>query len=320
MRQDYYKDKNIFVAGGAGLIGQSITKQLLERGAHVLATQYIKRKITTEHPNLSVIELDLRDIESVNKSMKDMDVLFLCGSKVGGAKAILYSAVDLVFYNLTLQFNLMHLAFKHKLDKVGFISSSYIYPDTGKPNIESEGFVGDPWKPTNYGLGWLVRYLETVCKFLHSSGNTKYAIIRPTSIYGPNGNFDFETCHAIPALIRRFAEKQDPLEIWGNGLDIRCHTYVDDVANGLLEVTDKYSVAEALNICSTEETTIKQVVDTLCKIENVTPIVHFDATKPSMIPYKVSSPKMAKELLGWQHKVSLEEGLTKTIKWYKENR
>ena len=319
MRQDYYKNKVVFVAGGAGLFGQSVTNQLLERGAHVVATQYQKRKITKVHSNLTVVDLNLRDEEKVTGLLKDCDVLFLCAARVGGAKTIINNAVDLVAYNLSLHFDLMRWAHKLKLDRVGFVSSSYVYPDTGKPNLESEGFTGDPWKPINYGLGWIKRYLETVCKFLHTSGTTRYAIIRPCSIYGPYDNFDFETCHAIPALVRKTVERMNPFEVWGNGQDIRCHTYVDDVANGFLEVVDKYAVAEPLNICTSEETTIENVVKTLQDIENFYPQVVFNSNQPSVIPYKVSSPQLAKELIGWSARVTLKDGLRKTIDWYKTN-
>ena len=320
MRQDFYINKNVFVAGGAGLFGQSVTKQLLEHGARVVSTQYKKRKITIQHQNLTLVDLDLRDLIKVSKIMEDMDILFLCGARVGGAKTILNDAVDLVSYNLALHFDLMVLAHKLRLDRVGFVSSSYIYPDTGKPNIESEGFIGDPWKPVNYGLGWYKRYLETVCKFLHTSGTTRYAIIRPCSIYGPYDNFDFDTCHAIPALVRKTAERMDPFEVWGGGQDIRCHTYVDDVANGFLEVVDKYAVAEPLNVCTTEETTIEDVVQVLHELENFHPPVIFNTNKPSVIPYKVSSPRLVKELIGWSAKVSLKDGLKKTLDWYKKNK
>lgn len=320
MKCDYYKNKTVLVAGGSGLFGQSVTTQLLDRGAFVIATQYKSRKIITQHQNLTVINLDLTDLEKVNEILKNVDVLFLCAAKVGGAKSINETADELIAYNLPLHFNLMHLAFKNKIDRVGFISSSYVYPDTGFPNIENEGFIGDPWKPLNYGLGWIKRYLETVCKFFHSYGHTKFAIIRPTSIYGPNDDFDFETCHAIPALIRKVAERMSPFEVWGNGMDVRCHTHVDDVANGLLEVTDRYAVSEALNICSPDAVTIKTVIETLFNIENFYPNVIFNSSKPSTIPYKVSSPKLAKELIGWNSKISLHDGLKQTLDWYIKNK
>lgn len=319
MTQDFYKNKTVFVAGGAGLIGQSSINQLLEKGAFVIATQYKKRKITKTHPNLTVVDLDLSDETGVKSFLKDSDILLLCGAKVGGAKSIINKSVESVVYNLPLHFNLMRWAVECNVDRVGFISSSYVYPDTGKPNIEPEGFIGDPWKPLNYGLGWMKRYLETVCKFFHMNSKTRFAIIRPTSIYGPHDNFDFETCHAIPALVRRFSERISPMEVWGNGKDIRCHTYVDDVANGFLEVVDKYAVGEALNICNEEESTITKVVETLSEIENFYPGVKYHLDKPSVIPYKSSSSKLAKELIGWKAKVSLKDGLKKTLDWYKES-
>ncbi len=141
--------------------------------------------------------------------------------------------MDLVCYNLPLQFGILEASARAKVDRVGFISSSYVYPDTSKPNVESEGFQDDPWKPMNYGLGWFKRYLETACKSFHMTTKTDFAIIRPASIYGPYDSYNLETCHAIPALVRKAVEKMNPFEVWGNGQDLRCHTYIDDVMRGL---------------------------------------------------------------------------------------
>lgn len=313
---NFYDKKSVFIAGGAGMAGQSLMRSLLDRGAHVLATEFVNRKIDCVHKNLSVINMDLRDRDATLRAMKEMDVLFIAAAKVGGAKLINNSPLDLISYNLDIQFGLLETAFKARVDRVGFISSSYVYPHTGKPNIESEGFLDDPWKPKNYGLGWIKRYLETVCKFLHMSGTTKFAIIRPASMYGPYDNFDLETCHAVPALVKKMADQTDPMEVWGDGQELRCHTYIDDVVDGLLVVTERYAVADAVNICNKDPVRIIDVVNTLSEITGFKPTINFNTDKPSTIPYKVSCPQRAKEMLGWESKTSLKDGLQKTLNWY----
>lgn len=316
--RDYYYGKNVFIAGGAGMTGQSLIRQLLYRGSYVVATEYHRRKIDIVHKNLKVVHADLRDVDNAVSLAKECDVMFMAAANVGGAKSIVGDPASIVEYNLPLQFGLLNAGMKAKVDRVAFISSSYVYPHTGSPNVESEGFQDDPWKPMNYGLGWIKRYLETVCKFFHMNSSTKYAIVRPASMYGPYDSFDLESCHAVPALIRKFSERMNPLEVWGDGSELRCHTYIDDLVDGLLLVTERYAVGEALNVCYNKPCSIRDVVDCLCEITKFKPKITYNTSKPTTIPYKVSSIARIQELLGWQPKISLTDGLQKTLNWYRE--
>ncbi len=308
------------MAGGAGMIGQSLVKKLLTEGAHVRATQYQSRKITLTHKNLEVVSCDLRNEDEAEPLFKDMEIVFLAAAEVAGAKVIKEDPSRLIMSDLELHAKLIHLAAKMGAARCAFISSSYVYPHTGKSNKEEEGFQGDPWKPTNYGLGWMRRYLETLCKHFQMTSRTDYAVIRPTAIYGPHDKFDLEESHVIPALILKAVNRMNPFEVWGNGEDVRSFTYVDDVTEGLMLVVEKYAVAEAINICTEETHTVKDVIKILFDYLEFHPQVLFSTDKPSLIPYKVSDPSRARELLGWEAKVSLEEGLKRTVDWYIESR
>lgn len=315
----FYKGKNVLIAGGAGMIGQSLTAKLLELGAHVRATQYESRKITAVHKNLEVVRCDLRDAAEAEKVFSDMDMVFLSAAKVGGAKLIKEDPSSLIMYNLDLHSRLIALAAKRKLERCSFVSSSYVYPDTGKPNVEREGFEGNPWMPVNYGLGWIKRYLETLCKHFHMTSQTSYSIVRPTAIYGPHDKFDLENSHVIPALIMKAVSRMDPFEVWGNGEDVRSFTYVSDLADGVLMTTEKYAVAEALNICPREMHTVKDAVRLILECLDFKPRVVFNSSKPSVIPFKVSDPSRAREIIGWEARVSFREGLKRTIEWYQSS-
>ena len=172
--------------------------------------------------------------------------------------------------------------------------------------------------PLNYGLGWLKRYLETLCKHFHMTSKTKYTIVRPTAIYGPHDKFDLERSHVIPALIIKAVQRMDPFEVWGNGEDIRSFTYVDDFVEGLMLALEKHAIAEPLNICIREASSVKDVVRILLDCLDFGPKVVFNTNKPSVIPYKVSDPSLAKELLHWEAKIGLREGLMRTVEWYRE--
>lgn len=315
----FYRGKNVLVAGGAGLVGQSLVRKLLEQGAHVRATQYKSRHLALTHRNLEVVSCDLKNPDEARAVFKSMDIVFLTAGKVGGAKLNREDPSGLILYNLELNTNLLHLASKMGVERCSFISSSFVYPDTGRPHVESEGFQGDPWLPM-YGLGWIMRYLETLSKHFHMTTKTKYAIIRPTAYYGPYDNFNLEECHVIPALIVKAVDRMNPFEVWGDGSQIRCFTYVEDLVEGLMLAMEKHAEADPINICTRETHSVRDVVFTLLELLGFHPRVAFAAHKPSANPYKVSDPAKARELLGWEAKISLREGLKRTLDWFLQER
>lgn len=316
----FYRGKNVLVAGGAGLVGQSLIPKLLEQGAYVRATQYKSRKISFAHKNLEVVSCDLFNTEQSTAVFKDIDIAFLAAAKIRGAKGIKENPSDIILYNLELHARLIALAATSGVERCALISSSYVYPDTGSANVEKEGFEGDPFIPTNYGIGWMLRYLETLCKHFHRASKTRYAIIRPTAYYGPHDNFNLGECHVVPAFIVKAVQKMNPFEVWGKGEEIRSFTYVEDLIDGLLCVTEKYAEAEGINICANESYPVRKVLETVLELTGHHPEIRYDTTKPMMIPYKVSNPAFAKEKLGWEAKHSLREGLKKTIDWYLQHK
>lgn len=314
----FYKGKNVLVLGGAGLTGQSLIPMLLERGAAVRATQY-RNPLSLLHKNLQVATCDLRDPERAPALFKGIDIVFLCAGIVRGAKGIREQASEIMRYNLHLQSKLLYWAWKAKVQRCSFVSSSYVYPHTAKPNVEEEGFQGDPWKPANYGMGWYHRYLETLCRHFHLMGPTQYAVIRPTVLYGPHDHFDLEDGHVVPASIVKAVQRMDPYEIWGDGQEVRCFTYIDDFVEGLLRCVEHHAVAEPINLCTAESFTVERMIGILLNYLDFHPKWVFRADKPTAIPYKVSDPGRARRILGWQAKVGLEEGLRRTVDWYRES-
>ena len=312
----FYEGKNVLVLGGAGLTGQSLIPKLLEQGTYVRATQYQRNRLSIPHKNLEVVACDLRDPERAAAVFKGMDIVFICAGIVRGARGIQEEPSDILMYNLNLQSKLIHLAWKMKVQRCGLISSSYVYPHTGQPNVEEEGLQGDPWKPMNYGMGWTHRYLETLCRHFHMAGPTGYAIIRPTVLFGPHDHFDLKDGHVIPASIVKAVNQMDPYEVWGNGQEVRCFTYIDDFTEGLMCAVEHYAVAEPINICAKETSTVEGMLRMVLGHLDFHPKVVFRSDKPSAIPYKVSDPAKARQLLRWEARVSLKEGLRRTLDWY----
>jgi len=314
----FYKGKNVLVAGGAGLLGQSLIPKLLEQGAHVRATQYKHRRIEIEHKNLEVVSCDLMDMDQARQAFKNMDIVFLSAGKVRGAKETKEDPSSLILHILDLHTKLFSLAAAFGAERCAFISSSFVYPDTGRPSVESEGFDGDTFVKTHYGIGWTFRYLETLCKHFALSTKTRYSIIRPTSYYGPFDNFNLGECHVIPALIVKAAQRMNPFEVWGKGEEVRSFTYVDDVAEGVMLAVEKYAEAQGINICTKNSNRVREAMELILELSDFKPEIRFDSTKPTTISYRVSDPSKAKQVLGWEAKVSLRDGLQKTIQWYME--
>ena len=329
----FYKNKSVLVCGGAGLLGQALIPRLLAEGANVRATvratvtggvSIVSRDIDIlSRPKCDVYRIDFQtaDQDYFDRLLEDIDIVFWCAAKVGGARAIRESPSDLIIYNLNMTSNFMNMA-AGKVDRFAFVSSSYVYPDLDHvANIEEHGFLGDP-PDIHYGLGWIKRYLETMCRHFQLTTETKFAIIRPTNYFGPHDNFDPETSHVVPALVRKAIERQDPFEIWGDGTEQRCFTYVDDVAEGLMHTVEicplsLYGGPAAINICMRKVSTVEDVAHALFEIVGFRPDVKHMLNKPTTIPYKVSDPSKAEQLLGFKCETTLKSGLEKTVSWYK---
>lgn len=310
---------NILIAGGSGLIGQALLGELVDADntiwvttrEHLVDPRYeanidyghIKYTFNCENYNFLNVFKD-----------KKIDILYWCCAEVGGAKSIINNPTELLMYNLHVTSKAFNDFVNLGVKRIVFISSSYMYPDTGYPNKEEEGFLLDPPR-IHYGLGWVKRYLETLCTHFSYISNTKFSIIRPTNIYGEWDNYNLETCHFIPALIRKIAEKQDPLEIWGDGSEVRNFTYVKDLARALRFVAE-YEINTPMNFCPFKSHSVREAVGIILQIADYQPEVIYNKDKPSVIKYKVSDPyKLSK--MGIEVEYSLKEGLENTLMWFR---
>ena len=312
-----YSNKNVLVTGAAGIAGHSMVKRLLDEGSYVRATIYTKRKLNLpEHKNLEIITADLNSYNECLDITKDMDIVFNFAAFIRGAGEQIENQVNLIRNNVVPTINMLDACVKSKVDKVGFIGSSTIYPDSNYPVKEDEAFVGNPHS-AYYGVAWMKRYAEIVCNHFNNITNTKFSIIRTTAMYGPNDNFN-ERGHVIPQLIMKADSGMNPFEIWGDGNQVRDFTYVDDVIDALLLVTEK-SNGETYNVATGIPTTVTQLVETITDIYGYKPEFKYDLSKPTMIQKRVVDVSKIYKDLNWKAKYNLREGLEKTIEWYKEN-
>ena len=312
-----YNNKNVLVTGAAGISGHSMVKRLLDEGSYVRATVYTKRKLNLpKHKNLEIIKADLNSHNECLDITKNMDVVFNFVAFIRGAEGQIENQVDLVRNNVVPTINMLDACVKSKVDKVGFIGSSTMYPDVDYPVKEEEGFVDNP-HPAYFGVAWMKRYAEIVCNYFNNITDTKFSIIRTTAMYGPHDNFN-DRGHVIPQLIMKADSGMNPFEIWGDGKQIRDFTYVDDVIDALLLVTEK-SNGRTYNVATGTPTTVTELVETITDIYGYKPEFKYDLTKPTMIPKRVVDVSKIHEELNWKAKHTLRDGLEKTIEWYKES-
>ena len=215
---------------------------------------------------------------------------------------------------------MLDAARKSSVERYQYISSTCVYPrEASIPTPESEGMLGDP-EPSNLGYGWAKRVGELQAKMHAKEFGMKVSIIRPMNAYGPRDDFDPETSHVIPALIRKIINAKTEVLIWGSGNQTRAFVYVDDVARGMLMTLEKLTTPDPINIGTNEEIKIKDLVSTIVNItERYDLQIKYDTTKPEGQLRKTADTKKAEKLIQYKPKYSLEEGLKHTIDWYRSS-
>jgi GDP-L-fucose synthase len=323
MEQKMINGKNVLVSGAAGLAGHEAVSQLLDRGAFVRATvyndpNYNHRQLAISHKNLEVVYCDLMDYAACQEVVRDIDIVINCLAVICGAKGQTENPLSLIRRNLIPYINLIETSVGAGVEKFGFISSSTVYPDVSHPVREEEAFMDNP-ADCYYGFGWMKRYCEKLCKNFHIHSKTKFGIIRTGSIYGPYDVFDADKSHVIPALILKAVRYDDPFEIWGTGEQRRDFVYVKDVIEGLLVVLEKHAVADPINIATGRSVNINEIVDIMLRNCQYNPEIIHLSTNANMIASRFLDVSKAKDLLGWESSVSVEEGIQRTINWKQEH-
>ncbi len=315
---DFWTDKRTLVTGGDGFVGSHLVERLLRKNANVLVvgrSEFPKR--LNSELTFDYIQADLRELDTCINISKNVDVVFHLASVVGGIGYNISHHADMFRLNSLLNLNMMEASRLNNVDRYQCTSSVCIYPrEAALPTPETEGFVDDP-EPTVYGYGWAKRMAEIQAKLYASDYDMKISIIRPTNIYGPRDNFDPLTSHVIPAFIRKMYESTDTVIIWGSGNQTRSFIYVEDVARAMMEITEKYTVADPVNIGTEEEIKINELAKMILRIFKKNLTLVFDKSRPEGQPRKFADIRKAKRVLKWEPEFSLETGLKKTIEWFK---
>jgi len=317
-----FKDKKVLIAGGAGFIGTNLALRLREQGARLRLT--IRDKpLQAAFPGAEVMQVDLRRPEDCARVMDGVEFVFMCAAHTSGAAAIRSTPLVHITPNVLINTLMLEAAYQAGAQKVCFISSGAAYPDTGaRPVTESEMFDGDP-VDVYFPAGWMKRYAEILCRTYAEkiAKPMPTVVVRPSNVYGPYDKFDFAVSHVTAALLRRVVERHTPLEVWGTGRDVRDLMYVDDFIDGLLAAFATDLPYFAINICDGKGQTVREILDTLLAVDGYRDAdVRFDASRPSTIPIRLMDNSLAREKLGFQTRIPLDEGLRRTIAWYRANK
>lgn len=308
--------KKILVTGATGFIGHNLVKRFLSLNYDVRGTYFTNTQ--RRHEGCEYIQCDLTLEEDCEKSTKDVDVVIMCAANSSGAEVMAKRPLTHLTPNIVMNAQMLQAAYENKVEKFVFISSNTVYPLTNFPVAEND--VTYELYESYHVVGWMKLFSEIMCDMYASKIPEKMAtvVVRPSNLYGPFDKFDPTKSKVIAALTRRFSQRENPMSVWGDGNDVKDFLYIDDFADGLLSLIQTNYVGP-MNICSGKKTTIKDIISSLKIATGTSPKLEFDASKPSMIPYRTMNGSKMTNLTGWTATVPLTDGLTRTLKWYEKN-
>lgn len=311
-----YKGKKILVTGGTGLIGRPLVDMLIESGANVRIASLDDP--SRAHPEAEFIQANLMKYDSCLEVCKGMDYVFnLVGIK-GSPAMTMKKPASFFVPTITFSINMMEAARQSGVERYLFTSSIGVYSP-------AEVFYEDSvWKTfpseNDRFAGWAKRMGELQAEAYKIEYNwDKISIVRPANVYGTYDNFDHNNAMVIPSLIRRALDGENPLVVWGDGSAIRDLIHAKDVARGMMLAMEK-GVNQPLNLGSGVGVSVKQIVDIIVKNMDKKPEVVWDTSKPSGDKKRLMDISRAKELIGFEPKISIEEGIKEVMAWYIKNK
>jgi GDP-L-fucose synthase len=309
----FWQNRRICVTGGRGFLGSFLLKGLTERGARDIFVPRIE-------------EYDLVNPMDIQRMLdiSQPDIIIHLAALAGGIGVNRARPADFFYINLMMGVQLMHEAWKRGVSKFVAIGTVCAYPKfTPVPFKEDNLWNGYP-EETNAPYGLAKKMLLVQAQAYRQQYGFNAIFLLPVNLYGPGDNFNLETSHVIPALVRKCIEAQEcgnkEVMLWGDGSPTREFIYAGDAAEGILSATEFYDGSEPVNIGSGQEISIKQLAELIAHLTGYEGRLVWDTTKPNGQPRRVLDTSRAAEYFGWHARVPFEEGLRQTIAWYRENR
>ncbi len=309
----FFENKRVLVTGGAGFLGSFVVEKLQKRGCEDI---FIPRKEN----------YDLVEMEAVRRLYRDVkpNIVIHLAAKVGGIGANRTNPGKFFYDNLMMGVQMMEVGRQMGIEKFVAIGTICAYPKFAPIPFEEEHLWNGYPEETNapYGLAKKMLLVQAQAYRQQYGFNTIYLL--PVNLYGPRDNFDLETSHVIPALIRKCIEakerRDDHIVAWGDGSPTREFLYVEDAAEGILLATELYNKSDPVNVGSASEISIKDLLKTIARLTGFEGKIVWDTSKPNGQPRRKLDIHRAKQEFGFQAQTPFEQGLRKTIKWYVKNR
>jgi GDP-L-fucose synthase len=306
------KISKIYIAGHRGLAGSALLRKLQLKD--------YKNFILRTHEELDLeIQMDVEDFFKRERP----DYVFLAAAKVGGIIGNSTYPADYIYNNLIIQANVIHASYKFGVKKLLFLGSSCIYPKFAKQPIKEEYLLTGELEPTNepYAVAKIAGI--KLCQSYNRQYDTNFISVMPTNLYGPNDNYDLETSHVLPALIRKFHDAKvtmqqfnlKPVILWGTGSPRREFLHVDDLADACVFLMNNYDGSEIVNIGTGKDITIKEIAEMVKGIVGFEGKIIWDTTKPDGAPRKLLDMTKLNHM-GWKPSITLEEGIKMTYRCF----
>ena len=305
------RDATFYVAGHRGLVGSAIWRKLEASGFQRLVGK-------------TSSELDLKDRDAVFEYMDSVKPRYvvLAAAKVGGILANSTYPVDFLSDNMRIQVNVLDAALANDVERVLFLGSSCIYPKFAPQPIREDALLTGHLEPTNdaYAIAKIAGILQT--QAVRRQYGLPWISAMPTNLYGPNDNFSPKGSHVLPALIRRYDDAArtgaPTVTNWGTGTPRREFLHADDMADACLHLLEHYDGPDQVNVGTGSDVTIREIADTIADVTGFEGETEWDTTKPDGTPQKLLDVSKLTEA-GWTSKISLQEGIERTVAWYRDN-
>ncbi|MDC3386430.1 NAD(P)-dependent oxidoreductase [Gammaproteobacteria bacterium] len=310
--------KKILICGATGFIGKNITLGLSKNKNYEIHAVRFKRPAYKTSDNVKWHKADLRNPASVDKLIKNMDIVVQAAATTSGSKDIVSKPHIHVTDNAVINSFIFRSAYTHEIKHFIFPSCTVMYPSSKKATKENDftGRIIDKYK----GAGETKVYLEKIAKFYSMLSKTKFTIIRHSNIYGPHDKYDLDKSHVFGATITKVMKTKNDLEVWGDGSEIRDFLHADDLVNFIKKAISKQKTQyEIYNCGSGKAITIKQLCNLIVKISKKPLKIKFNKNKPTIKFDMFLNCNKAKKELGWEPKIEIESGIKKTVSWWIKN-
>ena len=301
----------IFVAGHLGMLGSAMMRRLQAEGFSNIVTR-------------DRSELDLADESAVAKFLaaERPTIVIVAAARVGGIKANNDFPVEFLLENLGIQNNVIRSAYESGVRKLLFVGSACIYPKFAPQPIPETSLLDGPLEPTNEAYAIAKIAGIKLCQAYSREYGANFISAMPTNLYGPNDNFDLETSHVLPALMRKAHEakvrKDQKLIVWGTGKPRREFLHVDDLASACVLILEKYDSPEIINLGCGEDISIRELAELICDVVGFEGELAWDTTKPDGTPRRLLDVTKLRAL-GWKPAIPLRDGIARTYEWFRAN-